>query len=309
MSDTAGTIFKNRWLNGWKLFSIVSIPICALVLYEMTKVDMATGQGVSHMIGYSVRFAVPIIFIVAAASAVNTLFPSGFSKWYLRNRKYIGLTFAVAMAWQGLFIFIISTFTRDYYFEEVYFFRDELEGSIGYIFLVGMIVTSFVFAKKHTNPYQWKLIQKGGLYFLWAYAFSVYWWNLFYYPLQDAARVPEVHDYIFYWMGFGAFALRIAAWGKQRQTLLTAREQTVPVLYKLAGVLFIFSGLVASATGLSWQETTNAFLMAPAWSAELELWVPFWPFTPFLPLMAMAVGTWLYTMAKAETQRAASAAE
>ncbi len=309
MSDTAGTIYKIGWLNGWKLFSIISIPICALVIFEMTKVDMATGEGISHMIGYSVRFAVPIIFIVAAASSFNALFPSVFSKWYLKNRKYIGLTFAVAMAWQGLFIFLISTFTREYYFEEVYFFRDELEGSIGYIFLVGMIITSFVFAKKRVSPYQWKLIQKGGLYFLWSYAFSVYWWNLYYYPLQEVARLPELHDHIFYWMGFSAFALRIAAWGKKRHQQSARNGNTESLLYKLPGVLFIAGGLVASATGLSWQKATNEFLMAPAWSAELELWVPFWPFTPFLPLMAIAVGTWVYTKTKTEEQTATSPAE
>ena len=41
--------------------------------------------------------------------------------WLLRNRKYTGLCFAVAMGWQGLFIFLMTNIHRGYYFEEIFF--------------------------------------------------------------------------------------------------------------------------------------------------------------------------------------------
>ena len=118
------------------------------------------------------------------------------------------------MSWQGLFIFIMSYFFRDYYFENVYLFRDELEGSIGYIFLPAMVVTSFHFGRKHLSAKQWKLLHKSGIYFLWAYPFSTYWWSLSYY------QNPVPLDYVYYWCGFLAFAVRIAAWGKQRRQVM-----------------------------------------------------------------------------------------
>ena len=132
----------------------------------MVDTDISSPEGVSYMIGYSVRWAIPFIYLVVAASSVRYLFSGAFPIWWMRNRKYIGLVFAVAMAWQALFIFILSTVYRDYYFDQVFYFRDELEGSVGYIFLVGMVVTSFQFARKKVNQAQWKLIQKGGVYFL-----------------------------------------------------------------------------------------------------------------------------------------------
>ena len=73
----------------------------------------------------------PSIYIVTAASAVNILFPNTFTKWWFRNRKYIGMTFAVAMGWQGAFIYIMSTFYRDYY-QDVWSAAHEIEGSIGH---------------------------------------------------------------------------------------------------------------------------------------------------------------------------------
>jgi hypothetical protein len=215
--------------------------------------------------------------------------------WLLRNRKYIGMCFAVAMAWQGLFIFIMSYFFREYYFADVYFFRDELEGSIGYIFLPAMVVTSFEFGRKHLSPKQWKLLHKSGIYFLWAYPFSTYWWSLCNGLSCYENRVPL--DYVYYSVGFLAFALRIAAWGKQRQQAVkrNAPESSTPLAFKVSGGAIIVFGLVWSAYGLYWQEPVTAFLTAPKWSANLELWLPFWPYEPFLSLFIIGLGAMLVT--------------
>lgn len=289
-SSGLNTVFKHKALNEWGLFLLICIPISAMIIREMLKTDLSTGAGASAMIGYSVRWAVPFVFLAMAASSIQILFPGAFPAWWLRNRKYIGLCFAVGMAWQGLFIFIMSNVYRDYYFEDVYYFRDELEGSVGYIFLLAMVATSFRFTRRHLAQQQWKLIQKGGIYFLWAYAFSVYWWNLFYY------ENPEPIDYLFYSAGFFAFALRIAAWGKQRhKALIKSGIQTATPATKILGCAVIAAGLILSATGLYWQKWATTFLTTPHWSAELELWLPFWPLEPFIPLLIIALGTALYT--------------
>jgi len=250
---------------------------------------------VSHMIGFSVRFAVPLIFVVVAASAVHSLFPGSLTAWWLRNRKYIGLCFAVAMAWQGFFIFMMSNFFRDYYFDEIFYFRDELEGSTGYIFLTAMVVTSFRFGRKYLSQAQWKLLHRSGIYFLWAYPFSTYWWTLAYYYGE-----PGPIDYVYYSMGFAAFALRIAAWGKRRRQVASklAPESSTPPALKALGGVIIVAGLAVAAIGMLWQEAITDFLTRPGWSANLELWLPFWPFEPFLSLVIIGLGVSLYTVSR-----------
>ena len=151
MSNDLNAVLKNKAINGWRLFSLISIPMCIVMIVASMGADLSTGPGVSAMIGFSVRWAVPIIFLVIAISSLQVLFPGPIPMWLLRNRKYIGMCFVVVMAWQGLFIFIMSTFFREYYFEDVYLLRDELEGSIGYIFLPAMVLTSFQFFRKHLN--------------------------------------------------------------------------------------------------------------------------------------------------------------
>ncbi len=278
-------MWKSPFINGWPLFWILSLPMTGFLLAETLQHDLSDPRAVSEMISYSVRWGVPFIFFVTAASAMPVLFPSEFTRWWLRSRRYVGLVFAVAMAWQGAFIFIVSNLHTGYYYEDIYYLRDELEGSSGYLFLAAMVFTSFSFGRRLISPSQWKVLHRCGVYFLFAYPFSVYWWNLYYYG--NARTI----DTIFYCVGFLAFAARIAAWGKRRAGAGYAGSLMSAAL----GWGFIAIGLIASATGLSWQKPVTEWLTAPAWSANLELWLPFWPFEPFLPLFALGIGAWLIT--------------
>ena len=250
---------------------------------KLLTLDLASPHAVAEMIQYSVRWAVPFIFLVTATSALFTLFPSEGSRWLLRNRRYVGLSFAVAMAWQGAFIFIVSSVYSEHYYAEIYLLRDELEGSSGYLFLAAMTVTSFGFLRRRLTPQQWTFLHRAGVYFLWAYPFSVYWWNVFYYQTQ------HWWDISLYCLGFAAFALRIFAWGQ---------AWTAPSFCPLAAPQRTdrhrHSSSVRSGFG-----RLRPFLAAPglryaaarpAWSSELELWLPFWPFEPFIPLLPIGRG-------------------
>ena len=142
---------------------------------------------------------------------------------------------------------------------------------------------------------QWRLLHKSGIYFLWAYPFSVYWWNFSRYYGD-----PEPIDYVFYWMGFLAFSSRIASRGKKR---LPASQRNVPgsstsPAFKLIGGAVILFGIAVSASGRYWRGPVSDFLLAPTWSANSELWLPYWPFQPYLSLFIIGFGTLLLTKAR-----------
>lgn len=257
-----------------------------LMLSTARGFDLSNPEAVSAMIGFSVRLSVPFISIVVAASAMPVLFPGELSRWWLRNRRYWGLLFAVAMAWQGAFIFILSSMHTGYYYGEVYHLRDELEGTSGYIFLSAMVLTSFPLGRKLLSPIQWKTLHRCGMYFLWAYPFSVYWWNLFYYD-----ESPARHDYIFYGITLAAILLRIFAWGKRRNRSRSDQFTSLPVT--VLGSVLATVGLVATVTGRYWFNPLSNTLLASEWSREMELWLPFWPFEPFMPVFVIGIGTWL----------------
>jgi len=253
------------------------------MMLRLVTTDFSSPQDLSAMIQYSVRWAVPFIFLVIATSALFRLFPGRSTRWLLRNRRYIGLCFAVAMAWQGAFIFIVSFSHSAHYYSEIYLLRDELEGSSGYLFLAAMTLTSFGLFRRRLSAEQWRFLHLSGVIFLWAYPFSVYWWNVFYYQTQ------HWFDWLFYMLGYTAFALRILAWGKARSGASgTGIRQWIGSGVVLLSLFLAFSGHL-------WQPALSTALLAPPWSAELELWLPFWPFEPFMPLLVMAVGIWTAT--------------
>ena len=289
MSYDFRKFLKKKTINGWYLFWLISGPVSITMIVAMLRGDLSTGQGVSSMIQLSVRCAVPLLYVAFSASSVHALFSSDLSAWMLRNRKYFGLCFAVAMAWQALFIIWMVGVYTDYYVNQVYVLRDAIEGVGGYIFLIPMVLTTFRFGRKRISRKKWRLLHKSGIYFLWAYAFSVYWWALFY------SSDPVFIDYLYYWAGFLAWGLRAAAWTKMRRKL-AEKDPSDAGLNRLAkpmGILIIGFGIVAASFGSAWRETAEELLYGYTFTQIPELYLPYWPFEPFLPLLIIALGSYL----------------
>ena len=203
-------MMRHKAVNGWALFSIVVVPMCLAALLAMTAVDLSSSLGVSSMIQFSVRLAVPWLFIAFCASSLVAIFPGEFSRWVLRNRRMFGLCFATGMAWQLFFIVWLVVGHFDYYMEEAYDYLSLLEQVPGYVLLIAMTITSFRFGRSQLSPKQWKILHTGGIYFIWFVVWTTYWFELFYY--DDIQFI----DYLYYWAGFTAWALRMAAWTSKR---------------------------------------------------------------------------------------------
>ncbi len=289
-------VLRAKAINQWRLFWLITGPISIATIIAMMQTDLSSGPGVSSMIQFSVRCAIPSLYLAFGASSIRALFPGPLSSWLLRNRKIFGLCFAAAMAWQALFIVWLVTVHHDYYMEDVYFLRDVIEGILGYFFLTLMTLTSFQFGRKHLKPKQWKLLHKVGIYYLWIYAFGVYWWALF----HDSD--PVWLDYVYYWGGFLAWGLRAAAWWKRRLQRAEKGDPQigVPPAFKLMGIVGIGIGLVAATFGLPWQKAAEEFISAYAFSGWLKLYLPYWPFEPYIPLFVILLGVFLATKSRAQ---------
>ena len=210
MTTTQTPILNNKLLNGWSLFAIIVIPMCIAAAVAMTRVELSTAPGVSAMIQFSVRLAVPWLFIAFAASSLAVVFPGSLTRWLLRNRRIIGLCFAAGMAWQLLFILWLVIGHWNYYLQEAYSYFDLAEQIPGYLVIFAMVVTSFRFGRSKLSARQWEILHKGGIYFLWGVVWSTYWFELFYY--EDIQAI----DYVYYWAGFAAWGVRALAWSKKR---------------------------------------------------------------------------------------------
>ncbi len=285
--DTA-VLLRRSIINGWPLYLLVCIPMSLAMLTTMAAQDMTTPEGVSALIAYSVRWSVPWLYLAFAASALHRLFASAWSQWLLRNRKFLGLSFATGMAWQVAFILTLLGWHREYYLTEVYVMRDAIEGLVGYVFLLAMTLTSFKTWRRRMTPRYWRLLHTLGIYYLWAYAFSVYWHELFYY------REPDWVDYAYFVGGLLAWACRLAAWSKRR--LAAGGESGTNAGgggQRFAGIALLAFALVGVVSGSYWEGPAYTYLWDTTVARWLELYMPYWPFIPFLPLLVALPGAWL----------------
>jgi len=198
------------------------------------------------------------------------------------------------MAWQGFFIIWLTTVYRDYYVQEVYVLRDAIEGVVGYLLLAAMTLTSFKFGRKRLSPKAWRWLHKCGIYFLWAYAYATYWWNLFYYP------GPIWLDYVYYVAAFSACALRSAAWRKKRMVKIQRGPQTVviPAALKWTGLVIALAGIVVALVTPMWRQLSEDLLTGYAVTALPEKYLPFWPFEPFIALLIIAFGAYVSVLVR-----------
>jgi hypothetical protein len=102
--STPARFLDQKFINGWNLFWLITVPVSAAIAIAMSRVDLSQAENVSFMIQFSVRCSVPLLYVAFASSALHVVFPSPFSRWLLRNRNMVGLSFAAAMGWQLLFI-------------------------------------------------------------------------------------------------------------------------------------------------------------------------------------------------------------
>ncbi len=284
MKNTQPSLLSHGYLNGWSLYGLIVLSISVSVAIPHAQIDTTNPAHISGMIALSVRLAVPWLFVAFAASSLVILFPNKLSKWILRNRRMFGLCFAAGMAWQLLFIlwFVIGFF--GYYMEEAYNYYDLSEQIPGYLILFAMTFTSFKFGRSMISGRAWRILHKGGIYFIWAVVWSTYWFELYYY--DDIQAI----DYAYYWMGMAAWGVRIAAWSKKRRSrqkrkaaaaLDTSNQQFLPLALKrivvgtLAGL-----GVFMIAYGNSWAPMTLGLLANMTFGGWVELFVPFLPIAP-----------------------------
>ncbi len=292
MSASLDAILKSKLINGWKLFWLISAPISLLIFQSAMRIDLSAADAVSSMIQLAVRCAVPLVFVAFAASSMQVMFPGTFSRWLLRNRPMFGLCFAAVMGWQLLFILWLVGIHTEYYVDEVYVLSDAVEGVVGYAFLIAMTLTSFKFGRQLLSQKQWKLLHTSGIYWIWFYAWSVYWFNLFYY---DDPALPI--DYIYYWGGFLAMGLRICAWGKKRLGKLSAGRKS-NLLFLVPGYLAVILGLTGSAFGSVWSPQVYDFLFGFRIVEAIDTFMPYFPLVPFYPILLIMLGALLIVKSK-----------
>lgn len=141
-----------------------------LVAAVVTVTALARGfteEGLRENIRMTARLSVVLFLLPFAASAVNALWRRPWTKWLLRNRRYLGLSFAVSQFTHLAFVLSLSVAYTSSFLDGVSI-KTLTGGSIGYLFLALMTATSFDRSAAWLGRRRWRQLHLMGIYLLWA---------------------------------------------------------------------------------------------------------------------------------------------
>ncbi|MBW2274892.1 MAG: hypothetical protein JRG96_16620 [Deltaproteobacteria bacterium] len=121
----------------------------------------------------SARSSIVLFSLAFSASGLQTLFPSRASAYLLRNRRYVGLSFALSHS-----VHLAALVTLGVAFPAP--FVDELDsltligGGIAYVFIYAMAITSSDAAVRMLGGARWRLLHRVGSWYIWAIFVQTY---------------------------------------------------------------------------------------------------------------------------------------
>jgi DMSO/TMAO reductase YedYZ heme-binding membrane subunit len=123
-------------------------------------------DGVRMVIRFTARTSLLLFCLAFSAGALARLWPTPWTRWQRRNRRYLGVSFAASHAIHAVAIACFAAMSPPLFMEATsaasYVF-----GGIGYAFIIAMTATSFDRTAAAIGQRGWRLLHLLGGYYLW----------------------------------------------------------------------------------------------------------------------------------------------
>lgn len=158
-------------MNKWKLTVLIGGGFSIFcILYSIFEGWNETTLLI--LLRISARVAVVLFILTFLASTLIKLENTSFTRWLIRNRKYIGISFALVHTIHLGFILV-----RHFLYEPALLTSEPVSrvaGFIAYLFILLMAVTSFDVVSKKLHNKSWKILHSTGGYYIWLIFFLSY---------------------------------------------------------------------------------------------------------------------------------------
>lgn len=184
-------------MNGWRVFWLLAGLETALFAAGLAGFG-GDEAGLRALVRFTVRVSFLVFAVVYAAAPLRRLYTAPATRWLLRNRRYLGVSFAWAHGLHGLAIALLALRLGDSLEVDP---TTRLGGGLAYLLIAAMTLTSFDRTARWLGPHRWKLLHRAGLHWLW-FIFALNW----------TASVGVSLGYLpFALITWGLLALRLAA--------------------------------------------------------------------------------------------------
>lgn len=156
MRQHSGSLEGPR-IIGWAALALAAMTAGLLAIY-------GTGEpGIRVMIRATARTSVVLFTAAFTAAAAVRLWPRPSTKWMLRNRRYLGLSFAASHAVHLAFIVYAAAIAGFLEINAVTI----VFGGLAYVFIALMTATSFDGAVAWLGRRRWQRLHTIGAYYIW----------------------------------------------------------------------------------------------------------------------------------------------
>jgi len=170
-------------MAGWRLVGVLSFLVAAMTAGLIVS-HGGDVEGIRVAIRATARTSLLLFVIAFTASALAELVPGEATRWQRRNRRYLGVSFAVSHFIHLGAILALASVDQALFWKLTNISTIMLAGS-AYLFIAAMAATSFDRTAAWLGPRKWRLLHLVGVWYIWiSFAIAV------------GKRVPLDH---FYW--------------------------------------------------------------------------------------------------------------
>ena len=152
-------------MNGWRLTGVLSLALAAMSL-AFLGAHMGNADGLRLVIRATARTSVVLFVMAFAAAAMVELAASDWMRWQRRNRRYLGVSFAVSHFIHLAALIALARIDHDLFWKLTTLANIFLAGA-AYVFLAAMTATSFDGAAAWLGARSWRLLHLMGGWYIW----------------------------------------------------------------------------------------------------------------------------------------------
>ena len=158
------------FFQGWNLVIATFIGVAAMFIGIFLAAD-GSAEALGLIIRITARPALVFFGLAFAASALYKLLPNAFTRWQMKNRRYLGLSFATSHLMHALALIVWGVMYPELFLKQTNIVV-WIGGGIGYFFVITLAATSFDSAVRWMGARRWSLLHTTGSYYLW-FVFSL----------------------------------------------------------------------------------------------------------------------------------------
>ena len=151
-------------MNGWRLTGLLSLVLIAMALVFLALHPDV--EGLRLVIRATARTSLVLFALAFSAAALAQLAASDITRWQRRNRRYLGVSFAVSHAIH-LAALVALTQTDPVLLWTLTNPANIVLAGTAYLFIAAMTATSFDRTAAWLGPRRWRLLHLVGGWYIW----------------------------------------------------------------------------------------------------------------------------------------------